>query len=73
MQAAGDAAVPNEHQFLRQMSGLGPTKREGTGQMIGGTPFKLSGHIQELSNDSITANQLNVGDRVLVQLKTSGM
>jgi hypothetical protein len=71
MQAAGDAALHSDHR--KQIPGLDPIKTEGTSHTMGGTSFKLSKHTLDWSNDNVVANQVNIGDRVLVQLKTSGM
>ena len=70
-QAATDAAVPNEHQFLKQLSTLESRGRE-TAQTIPGTSIRIREQTQDGNSDSAIATKVKVGDRVLVRLKTSG-
>ncbi|XP_065828143.1 golgin subfamily A member 6-like protein 1 [Oscarella lobularis] len=66
IRAVNDAAVPNEHRFLKTMASIDYSSPETRATRLTGHDY---GYTPQERDDSVAAEQVKIGDRVVVHLK----
>ena len=69
IRAVNDAAVPNEHRFLKTMASIDYSSPETRATRLTGHDY---GYTPQERDDSVAAEQVKIGDRVVVHLKKNG-